>query len=377
LRFALFGRQCAWRDRDLLAHVSTVDSARDHELLRRAVGGEPLNYLGTSYGTLLGATYANLFSNQVRAMVLDGNVDPIAWTNGGKDRTLLDTALRLRTDLGAAATLNALLDLCGQASTEDCAFSAGSPTDTHKKWKILLQRLRAQPVILNGNLITYALLVADMNAWLTTTQPEPTRDNPEFKGWNYAGDRLEQIWRLTTPGSPAAETNPRPSGTDATRRTPQRKTAETYAGPEQRYAVECAESPNPRNPLAFLELEAFSFARAGDFGPAWSWGDEPCASWPAIAAYRYTGPWDRYTANPILVVNNTLDPETPYAGAVAMAGHLARAELLTVNGYGHTALLNPSTCVGNFETRYFVDGTLPPPATVCEPDAKPFTSPVR
>lgn len=375
-RFALFGLECARREKDLLAHVSTADTARDLELLRQAVGGEPLNYLGTSYGTLLGATYANLFPDHVRAMVLDGNVDPIAWTNGGKERALLDTSLRLSSDLAAAATLNALLDLCGQASTQHCAFSAGNPLDTHKKWKSLLRRLRAKPVTLNGNLVTYALLLTDMNAWLTTTHPEPTKENPEFKGWAYAGERLQQLWEMSAPGSPAAETKPGPDEPDATGEALNRKRAETYAGPEQRYAVQCAESPNPRNPFAFLELETLSYARARDIGPVWSWGDEPCATWPVRAADRYNGPWDRYTPYPILVVNNTLDPETPYAGALVMAGQLARGELLTVNGYGHTALLNPSTCVSNFEVQYFLDGTLPPPGTVCEQDAKPFTPPV-
>src|SRR5262245_54880476 len=71
--YARFGQLCGARNGDLLAHVSTADSARDLERLRRAVRAPHLNYLGVSYGTLLGATYANLFPDQVRAMVLDGN----------------------------------------------------------------------------------------------------------------------------------------------------------------------------------------------------------------------------------------------------------------------------------------------------------------
>jgi pimeloyl-ACP methyl ester carboxylesterase len=124
-RYARFGQLCEQRNGDLLAHVSTADSARDMDLLRQAVGEPRLNYLGVSYGILLGATYANLFPGKVRAMVLDGNVDPVAWANGGKERTFLSTSLRMGADKASAKTLNAFLTLCGRASTDQCAFSAG------------------------------------------------------------------------------------------------------------------------------------------------------------------------------------------------------------------------------------------------------------
>jgi TAP-like protein len=74
------------------------------------------------------------------------------------------------------------------------------------------------------------------------------------------------------------------------------------------------------------------------------------------------------------VIGNTFDPATPYQGAVAMADELARARLLTVDGYGHTVLLNPSACARTYESSYFVDGTLPPPGTVCQQDQQPFTT---
>jgi len=74
----------------------------------------------------------------------------------------------------------------------------------------------------------------------------------------------------------------------------------------------------------------------------------------------YRGRWGNRTANPVLVIGNTFDPATPLLGAQAMAGALARARLLTLDGYGHTALINPSACVNRFERRYFIDGTLPP-----------------
>ena len=92
-----------------------------------------------------------------------------------------------------------------------------------------------------------------------------------------------------------------------------------------------------------------------------------------VAAERYTGPWDHPTTNPILVINNTFDPATPYESGVAMIRALARARLLTVAGYGHSLFANPSTCANDVVSQYVVDGTLPPLGTVCLQDQPPFT----
>lgn len=108
-----------------------------------------------------------------------------------------------------------------------------------------------------------------------------------------------------------------------------------------------------------------SFQRSGDVGPNFVWQDSPCVSWPGRAADHYDGPWNKVTAHPVLVIGNTFDPSTPYQDSVAMSKLLARARLLTVSGYGHTELLNPSTCAANYESAYFVSGTLPPARTVC------------
>jgi pimeloyl-ACP methyl ester carboxylesterase len=122
--YARFGQRCGERNGELLAHVSTAETARDLDLLRQALGEPQLDYLGLSYGTILGATYANLFPDKVRAMVFDGNVDPVAWTNGGNDDAFLSTVLRYGGDKGSAKTLDAFLTLCGQASTGFCQVVA-------------------------------------------------------------------------------------------------------------------------------------------------------------------------------------------------------------------------------------------------------------
>jgi pimeloyl-ACP methyl ester carboxylesterase len=356
--YVRFGERCARRNGELLRHVSTADVARDMDLLRRAVGSPRLNYLGVSYGTFLGATYANLFPKRVRAMVLDGNINPQAWihrqerANGGR---FLGTELRLGTDRGTLRTLHAFLDLCGGVDTTRCAFSAGSGAATRTKFAALLRRLHADSA---GAQLSYAELVGETANALDTV--EQLGDDP---GWSQLARLLQQAWVGTTqPGSPLSALSPR-SVTAARRR---------YAGQEQQYAVYCAESPNPR-PAAFRALDRLAFERSGAIGRFWSWLSEPCGSWPAKAADRYTGPWDRRTANPVLVIGNTHDPSTPFHEARAMARQLARARLLTVDGYGHTTLLNPSSCAQRYEIRYLVDKTLPPKGARCRQDQKPFT----
>ena len=354
-----FGRRCAQRNDGLLEHVSTLDTARDLDLLRRALRNRWMNYLGVSYGTLLGATYANLFPDRVRAMVLDGNVNPAAWVgrqlkaNGGR---FLPTHLRLRSDQATAKALRAFLDLCGGAGVAHCAFSAGSAAATRSKFAALLARLPRQPV--KGK-IGYAELVSATIAALYSA--------PGWSGW---AQKLQTVW--TTPAASQAIAGPSSLTSDDSARSAQRATraSERYAGFEQQAAILCSESPNPR-PAAFAALDAFASRRSGVVGPAWAWLDETCASWPATAAERYAGPWNRRTAHPVLVIGTTYDPATPYQSAVAMSHQLARARLLTVDGYGHTS--GASACADRYKTRYLIDGTLPPRAARCAQDKPPFT----
>jgi len=358
------GRRCEQRDPVLLRHISTADSAHDLDVLRAALGERRLTYLGISYGTLLGATYANLFPDRVRAMVLDGNVNPRAWYGGNPK---LPTFLRQGSDVGAARTLKRFLDLCGHAGPSRCAFSAGNPRATRAKYRALLRRLLAHP---QGDM-TYAATVDEVAQGLYTVHP----------AWTQLARELQDLWlgrtprgsmRQDTPGG-LLRTAPRgffpPGAGDPPKHA---RAEEEYPGFEQQDAVLCAESPNPRDPRRYHALERFSARRAGALGRSWTWLSEVCSTWPARAAHRYTGPWDRSTT-PILTLNTLYDPATPYRSGRAMTGQLGNARLLTVAGYGHTTLLNPSSCAAEHETAYLVSGVLPPRGTVCRQDAPPFT----
>ncbi len=133
----------------------------------------------------------------------------------------------------------------------------------------------------------------------------------------------------------------------------------------------CADSPNPRDLAAYDAAAA-----ASTFAPTQVYDTLGCADWPAAAAQdRYTGPWNRPTASTILVIGNTGDPLTAYQDSVAMSHDLARARLLTVDGYGHTTGNNPSTCAIDDAVSYTVTGALPAPGTVCQQNVNPFPAP--
>jgi pimeloyl-ACP methyl ester carboxylesterase len=356
--WARFDARCAQRNGSLLDHDTTADVARDMNLLREAIGAPALNYLGVSYGTGLGATYANLFPATTGRMVLDGNLNPVAWTHPDG---VLSTFLRQGTGQAFAASMRAFLDLCGKATTSACAFSAGTPAATRAKWATLLRRLGRHPVTIGTppQAYTYA------NAVVTVPLGAVSQ-------WQSGARVLQQLWVASSAGrrsaaaSPAARAQASPPAAAAA-------TAAVYTGWEQTLGVLCSDSPNPRDPAAYPVAARWAYARSGAFGLEEAWSAEACADWPAAAAQdRYSGPWNRPTATTILVLGNTGDPNTPYQGSVAMSRDLAHARLLTVDGYGHTESSNPSACATAYEIRYLLTGALPPPRTVCKENAAPF-----
>lgn len=362
--FKEYGRICLQRNGALLSHTSTADTAQDLDLLRQAAGERTLNYLGVSYGTFLGAVYANLFPANLRAMILDGNLVPSVYTNNGDPRVALSSALRFGSDQGIAESLEAFLDQCGTVGSERCAFSAGDAQGTRAAFDALLQRLTIAPATVNGRTVTYALLLKALEGRLFTTRPQPGG----FSGWIGGGALLDAVAKASRSGAaspqeaaPAASPAAQPAGG-----------AETYVSPWQSLTVECGDSPNPRPPARFLALDRRAFSDYGPIGVVDLWADEPCASWPVRAVNQYVGPWNNPTPYPILVIGNTQDPSTPYRNAEGMSRELAKARLLTVNGYGHTALLNPSRCAQRIEDEYLLYLSLPPAATVCEQDKQPF-----
>ncbi|MDP9294883.1 MAG: alpha/beta hydrolase [Actinomycetota bacterium] len=358
-------RACDRRGGRIIDHMSTANAARDLDVLRAAVGDRRLTYAGVSYGSYLGVTYANLFPNRVRALVVDGVLDPIAWSTGrGGEARRVPFSTRLRSDAGAQATLGEFFRLC-DAGGDACAFS-GHAAD---RFAALAKRVRAEPVVLTfedgstavldySNLIgitlgsmydsaswsDFALFLADVES-----QAAPVR----------VGARLQRLYQRTRPAYAP------------TRGMRERITTDYENFLEGFPGVACSDSDNPDDYAAWSIAGAKADAEFGYFGRIWTWASSICAEWRGFDRDRYMGPFNRVTANPILVVGNTFDPATRYEGAQIVHRLMPRSSLLTVHGWGHTSLFL-SQCADAAIARYLIDEATPPPGATCEQDAVPF-----
>ena len=190
--YARFGLRCAESNGDLLAHVSTTDTANDLDLLRQAVGDPQLNFLGLSYGTFLGATYANLFPDKVRTMVLDGNADPVMYTNGATTTPLL--AYSSASGRMRAPPRRWMPSSRFAAKRPPPAVPSPTAAATKAKWRTLLRRLRAHPVTVGSppRTWTYAALATYIGSESATgTGPQLAIVADSTPGRGAAGDPME------------------------------------------------------------------------------------------------------------------------------------------------------------------------------------------
>lgn len=338
-----YARRCGRLNGDLLAHLSTTDDARDLDHLRRLVGDWRLTYKAVSYGTFLGQTYANLFPKRVRAMVLDGLVDPRLVMRGAEVRFA-------NTVAGMDQGMEAFAERCEAAGSARCALAGKGPVSMRVAG--LLERLRRGPI------------------------PAPTAQPPGPLGY---GDVLTAAFvSLTNPAAwpgfatALADADAGDGSALATLSRAVLGGVRSGAG-DPTAAITCTDSPARQGPDSWPQVIRRLVDASVIGGPFVGWASwAPCASWPAQSVDRYTGPWDASTPGPILVIGTRFDPATPYANARNVAGLLPKAVLLTHDGYGHTSEADPSTCVQQVIRAYLVDLATPPPGTVCPSDREPF-----
>lgn len=342
---AELGRRCAEYNGDLINHLSTANTARDLNVLRRAVGDKKLSFLGLSYGTVVGATYANLFPGKVRALVLDGSLDFIGNATGhGDDGARLPLDTRQDVPRGMAETFTQFLTRC-DAAGEKCAFSGGA----RAKFDALMAVARQHPIDLAGQRWTYASIAGLVSDNLVTSD-----------WWADLAVVLQQLHGAAT-GAPVART------------VAVRAAREEYNNrSEAFYATNCVDSDVPRSAEIYSALAVSEEQRVPYFGPIGVFDYQPCAFWPGRDTDRYTGPWNRWTAAPLLVVNNRYDPSTPLHGAADGAAELARGHLFVIEGAGHTGMYVPSACGERVKREYLFSGVLPGPGVTCAADNDPF-----
>lgn len=352
---------CAATGRPIIDHMSTGDVARDMDLVRRAVGDRRLTYYGVSYGTVLAATYASMFPGNVRAMVLDGVVDPVAWTTGyGRSWQRVPVSARTGSGQGADETLRAAFAACRAAGEKRCPHGSTIAAE----WDALLARLARGPVTKDGTSLTRADV---LSAALTSLYDPDTY--PGLVQWIHDDHRAVVAGRgVVRDRSVAPPTPAAPRGPIAPSR-PVPESAQwwdtfTQAG------VMCSDSANSRDPQLWPRYAAAVQGRSW-FGGVWAWNSSLCAGWPGHSAGAYRGPFTVKPANPLLVVGNTHDPATPLANARPVARMSPGARLVTVYAFGHT-IGDRSACAPAVLRRYLATGVAPRRDVTCRADGALF-----
>ncbi len=337
----------------LLPHLSTADTARDLDHLRVLLGEEKLTYVGLSYGTYLGQTYANMFPDRVRAMLLNGIVDAVEYSKSAEARIAMFVS-------AADEVFDQFLSLCESAGLGRCALAGGGHTAAARVEQLFSRAKRApiaargaRPPLLSRQKLSYGDLLLSQFQPLRAPRawPENAADLAAALGGD--GSALESgASGFVTPAGWAATT--------------------TSA------AIQCADAPANQSswawPQVIRRLERVSRLQ-GRVQGWWEWA--PCASWPVHGQDSYRGPWNASTPNPILLINQRYDPNTAYANAVRAEGYLGNAVLLTHEGYGHLSFQNPSECVDKAMVDYLVDLITPPQGAVCPSDQQPFDPDLR
>lgn len=333
--YRTLAQQCADRmGLDFLANVGTAAAAQDMDVVRAALGENQINYLGFSYGTELGAAYAERYPDRVRAMVLDGAVDP---SLNPIDETVAQQAGFQRAFDAYAA---------------DCAESAGCPLGNDPaqfvaRYHQLVDPLVARPAVTaDPRGLSYQDAITGTGNALYS---------PRF--WPYLTSGLLGLARGTDAGDLLALA-------DEYQR---RDGAGHYANRQDAFtAIRCVDAPSPTDPAVWVEAdrrfrEAAPFLSYGAFT-----GFAPrdiCALWPVPATSA-----PRPATNPgpgkVVVVSTTGDPATPYEAGVALARQMG-ASLITFDGKQHTVVFNGDACVDTAVVRYLVNGVVPPNGLQC------------
>ncbi|HVC04458.1 MAG TPA: alpha/beta hydrolase [Candidatus Acidoferrales bacterium] len=309
-----------------LLFLGTQYTARDLEELRRALGGAPLTYLGLSYGTFLGETYASLFPNNVRAMVLDGVENPTIPLLPASE----DQATAFEHDLADFET----------GCAQGCGFDR-SPAATIAG--VLSQAARA-PLMVNGRPLTRAEALTGILTYLYAPAEDRNLEQALANAINRAASGNGDLLL----GSADDYVGRRSDG--------------TYAPlAEANIAIACADSSVPATLSTYVAEAQRMNAIDAHFGADTVWGDLVCAYWPFHAP-----PPSFHTVEtaPLLFVGATGDPATPYQWALGAVPFFPGSVLLTRNGDGHVSF-GRSTCAVSYEQAYLTTLTLPPPGTTC------------
>jgi pimeloyl-ACP methyl ester carboxylesterase len=319
-----FGAACEEGTGPLLGHVDTASTVRDLDMLRAIVGDSALNYLGFSYGTYIGARYADAFPERVGRLVLDGAMDPT---------TELADVVREQTRG---------FELALRADTTDCLQRRGCPLsgtvdDAMASIGALLDRVDEEPLQgSDGRMLSAGTM---LTAIITPLYAQ--------SNWRY----LDQLWETVAQGDADVALSLADFYYDRVDGRYLSNSTEAFS------AINCLDYPGGLDPDRMREQAAELADIAPTIGRFQGYGGISCAAWPVQGVADRVGV-TAAGADPILVVGTTGDPATPYRWAESLAQQLESGVLVTYVGEGHTAY-GESDCVDRVVDAYLLTGAVP------------------
>lgn len=322
-----FAKACAKNTGPNLAYVDTVSAAKDLDVLRAVMGEASLDYLGFSYGSLLGETYAALFPKKISHMVIDGVIDP----------TVTDAQQNVLQLKGFDLALRNYLADC--LSSSDCPFR-GSVSSAQAKIRSFLRTLESNPLPTKDG--------RELNAWVANTGLIMPLYSQSY--W----PQLSQAFAEAFDGDGTTFMNLADTYND-------RDSSGKYLTNlmEANIAISCLDARQPSDSASMAKQNSRMLAASPTLGRYWQFGALTCEHWPypvvkAPISYAAKG------SKPILVVGTTGDPATPYGQAVSVANKvLSNGHLVTFNGEGHTAYGRSNECVSSAVDNYFIKSLVP------------------
>lgn len=338
-QFEEFGKtlneKCLSSRSKILGHTSTANVVRDMDMIREALGEAKLNFYGLSYGTAVGMHYANLFPDNVGALVIDGNIDPTGWAN-------LDCQVpnsnAIRSDQGAQDTLEEFFRQCIEAKEGNCPLAGDPINSPAERVDAVLESIKTTEIVLDELTIDYPFMISYMLGSLY----DP------FFFWFLANDFVF-LEELILNNMAAVDAT-----TIADKIDFMKKNAWNIQVFEGFTAVICSDGCNPTDYQVFFETGKEATEAYGYFGEIWNWGASDCAAWTTPDPDKYTGPFSTVTSTPVLVINPLYDPATRYENGVINNGLLKNSVLLTVDTPGHTSL-GTNACAAERLNEYLAD----------------------
>jgi pimeloyl-ACP methyl ester carboxylesterase len=313
-----YAAACEQKNGALLSHVKTVDTVRDMDAIRAALGEKQLNYYGFSYGTFLGQVYSTMFPDRIRRMVLDGNVPPTypGYGDGGRGQ-MVGFEKVIQKFFGWVGAHDAVYHLGGSADVVEKAFYARQSA------------LEKEPVAGIG--------ASEWNDAFLLAGYAESRWPAVAAAWSdWEGGNVNSVTRLYDATATPGDDN-------------------GYAAFN---ATLCTDGPFPRQ-YAKVRADAFSIAKEAPF-LTWGgfWFSMPCTFWP-VAPGR-PAKVDGSKARSVLLINATLDGATPFAGALAVRKEFPSASLVAEEGATtHAGSLRGNTCVDDAIATYLDTGAQP------------------